>query len=83
MKNKTEAVEACPYCTETNVLPNYNVTQQGYAVHCEHCGKRMMLCDECLHADDNPGQKCDWHEKNGKGSCFRDSIPAANPRLKP
>ncbi|MCC2255559.1 hypothetical protein LKD70_14235 [Ruminococcus sp. CLA-AA-H200] len=71
----TEAVEACPYCMQENVFPNYDVEKQGYIVQCKHCGGQMMLCDECLHADDNPTSQCDWHEevRNGLsfGVCFR------------
>ena len=33
-------------------------------------GESILLCDECLHADDNPGQRCDWDENTGR--CFRE-----------
>lgn len=72
----TEAVECCPYCGSENVYPNYNVTENGYVVTCQHCGEKIHLCDECMHADDNSCMKCDWHEivKDGTHSCFRGTI---------
>ena len=65
---ETEAVECCPHCECENVYPNWDVKTQGYVAKCKGCGKDIMLCDECLNADDNPGQKCDWSEEKG---CFR------------
>lgn len=68
----TEAVEACPYCEGENVFPNYDAKKDGYIVVCQQCGRQIFLCDECLHADDNPTQKCDWRQlENGCGQCFR------------
>lgn len=67
-KVETEAVECCPHCECENVYSNWDVKKQGYVAKCKGCGENIMLCDECLNADDNPGQKCDWSEENG---CFR------------
>lgn len=67
-ENYTEAVEVCPHCERENVYPNWDVKTQSYVAICQECGKEIMLCDECLHADDNPGQKCNWCEEKG---CFR------------
>lgn len=71
----TEAVEMCPYCEAENVYRNWDVEKQGYVATCKTCGWQMFLCDECRHADDNPGMKCDWRreEHDGKetGICFR------------
>lgn len=67
-ENYTEAVEVCPHCECENVYQNWDVSKQGYVVICQGCGKEIMLCDECLHADDNPGQKCNWSKEKG---CFR------------
>lgn len=71
----TEAVEACPNCEAENVFPNWDVEKQGYIAICHECGEAIFLCDECLHAQDNPGGKCDWHEgEDGEyreGWCFR------------
>lgn len=72
----TEAVEVCPHCECENVFKNWNAEKQGYVAKCWQCGQEIMLCDECLHADDNRGQKCDWHGvhikgKPPEGHCFR------------
>lgn len=72
----TEAVEVCPWCGSENVFANWDIEKQGYVAECWQCGKHMFLCDECMHADDNPAGKCDWHERRkGKqniiGECFR------------
>ena len=66
----TEAVEVCPHCETENVFENYDVKKEGYEVTCQHCGEKIMLCDECSHAWDNLGGFCDW--ENGK--CFRSSL---------
>ena len=63
-----EAVETCPYCGEENVYNNIDVVGQDYVAQCKNCHQDIMLCDECLNAEDNPGQRCDWSPKNG---CFR------------
>lgn len=63
----TEVVEVCPHCDTENVFV-WDVEEEGYKAFCPRCGKEMMLCDECMHADDNQGQACDW---SGKDGCFR------------
>ena len=71
----TEATEICPYCESENVYPNWDTEKQGYIAVCNSCGSKISLCDECLHADDNPTRQCDWREEfeDGKayGVCFR------------
>lgn len=67
----TEAVEVCPHCMGENILLNYDVDKSGYMVKCNHCGREMMLCDECLHTDDNLQGKCDWRKTEIGGCCFR------------
>lgn len=72
----TEAVEVCPFCECENVFENWDVKKQGYIAKCWQCGHEIMLCDECLHADDNAGGYCDWHGiycdgKCKEGHCFR------------
>ena len=67
----TEAVEVCPYCDNENVYKDYDVIRNGYIATCQHCGKQIFLCDECLHAKDNPSQMCDWRMENGVSTCFR------------
>lgn len=64
-------IETCPHCDGEN---DY-LDPIGYVAKCAHCGEEIMLCDKCMHADDNPYMKCDWHEEviDGKlcGVCFR------------
>ena len=71
--NKTyfEVVEVCPYCGNENIYPMHNVNINGYVVHCKHCGEEILLCDECLNAEDNLGQHCNWNKTNCGGKCFR------------
>lgn len=57
----TQAVESCPFCGTDSIFDNIDVESNGYVVKCQHCGEEIMLCDECMHADDNIDQKCDWH----------------------
>ena len=70
----TEAVELCPYCMAENVYPNWNVNQQGYIAKWFPFAEWIFLCDECMHADDNLGQECDWHETEFGSECFRGKI---------
>ena len=74
-KYETEAIECCPHCSTDNSYPGWDVKQSGYMAVCRGCGSVIMLCDECLHADDNEGQFCDWHRENINGVeygvCFR------------
>lgn len=70
----TEAVEVCPYCESENSYPNWDVEKQGFIVKCQECGKQIFLCDECLHADGNPGGNCDWRETENGRKCFRGEI---------
>ena len=68
---QTEAVEICPYCEQENYYPNWDTEKEGFIAKCSNCGKEIFLCDECLHAVDNPKLICDWNE----GKCFRGYIP--------
>lgn len=68
-----EATEMCPHCMGENVYPMYNPNESGYVVKCKHCGKEILLCDECMHSEDNESQKCDWHETECGGTCFRNA----------
>lgn len=63
-----EVVEVCPYCDEENVYNNIDVVGQDYVATCHNCHQDIMLCSECMNADDNPGQYCNWSRENG---CFR------------
>lgn len=63
-----EVAELCPYCGEENIYHNIDVVGQNYVVTCHNCHQDMLLCGECIDADDNPEQFCDWSQENG---CFR------------
>lgn len=71
---KYEVIETCANCERDNIM-EWNVKEDGYVAFCSHCGNKMMLCDECLHAEDNPNMKCDWHNDAEMGLCFRDTRP--------
>lgn len=80
VKDVTDVVEACPYCGCENVFTGWDVKSNGFVADCWQCGKEILLCDECMHADDNQAMKCDWHgtyvNENGNwiekcGRCFR------------
>lgn len=62
-----EEIEVCPHC-EAEVTVVWDVEKQGYQTVCPSCGKEIMLCDACLHSEDNEGMDCDWLEEKG---CFR------------
>ena len=57
-----EVVEVCPECGAENVM-TWDVEKEGYVAYCPHCGSKMMLCDECIHADKT--LPCDWSLSNG------------------
>lgn len=61
-----EVVEVCPECGAENIL-TWDIKKDGYVAYCPHCGSKMMLCDECLHADD--AKVCDWCACRG---CYRE-----------
>lgn len=61
-----EVTELCAYCGEENAL-QWDIKTMGYVTECKYCGKKLMLCDECMHADDNQQMYCDWCD----GKCFR------------
>lgn len=65
-----EITEVCPHCDSENQFM-WDVEKDGYIAKCTSCGNEMCLCDECLHADDNPDHKCDWREENDMSVCFR------------
>lgn len=67
----TEAVEVCPHCGQENFYPMWDIGTFGYIATCSYCGQEIFLCDECLHANDNAAQKCDWCETECGGKCFR------------
>lgn len=66
--------EVCPHCESENTLI-WDVATMGYKAHCPVCGEEMMLCDECIHAEDGKNENCnhcDWHlSDGGESRCFR------------
>lgn len=66
-----EVVETCPHCDSEVVYPMWDVNVSGYVAVCKHCGAEIMLCDECLHTEDNEEMKCDWCKTECGGKCFR------------
>ncbi len=66
-----EQVEICPECDAENVFPGWDPEEKGYIATCQTCGKKIFLCDACLHADDNPKGKCDWYKNEDGRGCFR------------
>lgn len=66
-KQEKLVTEFCPECNTENTLV-WDVEEDGYVAYCPHCGARMMLCDECQHADDAP-ETCDC---SNCGHCYRD-----------
>ena len=63
--------EVCPECNTENFYYKFDPETEGYIVTCKHCGKKLFLCDACLHADDNPEGLCDWHRNETGRGCFR------------
>lgn len=66
--NNTEnyIVECCSLCDTENEI-RWDVETEGYEAFCPHCGQPMLICSECMRAEDNKTNKCDWC----KGRCFR------------
>ena len=61
-----QEAELCPHCGNENIL-EWDVENDGFQITCSHCGKKIMLCDACLHSEDNKEQRCDFSETG----CFR------------
>lgn len=66
--------EVCPHC-ESEITMIWDTKTMGYKAHCPVCGELMMLCDECIHAEDELNadcSHCDWHlSDDGESRCFR------------
>lgn len=54
--------EMCPNC-DTEVEMVWDTEKFGYRAFCPHCGKRLMLCDECLHSGGVYDDNCDYCTK--------------------
>lgn len=54
---KEYITELCGMCGSENTL-EWDVEEEGYKAFCPRCGKEMMLCDACMHSEDNLEMKC-------------------------
>ncbi len=63
--------EACPHCG-SEIEMRWNTDTQGFKAFCPVCGERLMLCDECRHADYGP---CDY---DGETDSCQHNPPVAN-----
>lgn len=67
--NYITAIELCSHCGHENEL-RWNLKDDGYQIHCAFCGEKLMLCSECLTAEDNPDGACPEY-------CFRKKLEEA------
>lgn len=76
--NRTrEVTEVCPHC-EQEVTMTWDVDWDGFKAFCPYCGKRLMLCDECLHSEH--GGNCDYDRRTD--SCkFNPLVKQKEPAL--
>nr|DAP18073.1 MAG TPA: zinc-ribbon domain protein [Caudoviricetes sp.] len=65
--NNYQITEMCPHC-ENEVTMNWDVEMYGYQAYCPYCGKRLMLCDECTHSDNDIAGGCDYDSSTDKCS---------------
>ena len=72
--SRRTVIEVCPECDAENEIV-WDVETMGYEAYCPVCGAQMLLCDECIHAEDGLNENsssCDWHkDKGGRSVCFR------------
>lgn len=74
-----EINEWCQNCERENSI-QWNTETMGYVATCQHCGEKLMFCDECQHEYDAEKDEfvfvdnCDWCGDAG-GVCFRDTSP--------
>lgn len=54
-------IEMCPHCGN-EIEMAWSINDRGYKAFCSVCGKRLMLCDECMHSgpDGEFVGKCDY-----------------------
>jgi len=58
--------EWCGNCENEVEIHGWDTDRDGFQAFCPHCGKPLMLCDECNHAPDYRG--CNWSDCAG---CYR------------
>ena len=65
--DRTSSVtEWCGNCENEVEIHGWDTDRDGFQAFCPHCGKPLMLCDECTHAPDYRG--CNWSDCAG---CYR------------
>lgn len=52
--------ETCPHC-ENEIVMRWDTDKQGFKAFCPVCGKRLMLCDECMHKTGECINDCDYN----------------------
>lgn len=60
--------EWCSNCG-SEIEMRWDTDTRGFVAFCPVCGERLVLCDECLHAEDNPSHRCGTDE--GQTVCWR------------
>lgn len=69
-----EVVEVCPHCDTENIYEPGEAMDAEYIATCKNCGKKIFLCDQCMHSLDNLEMCCDWCQKDGCDVCMRGRI---------
>lgn len=83
--------ETCPHC-ESEIEMIWNTDERGFKAFCPVCGKRLMLCDECLHTGkgqcvySNDTDSCRYNPAAGKKLWMRLGVmlnvtPMRKPKL--
>ena len=60
-----------PECETENFYPQWDPEEKGYIATCKGCGRKIFLCDACMHSEDNEAMRCDWHRNETGHGCFR------------
>lgn len=53
-------IEVCPHC-ENEIEMRWDINKCGYKAFCPVCGKRLMLCSECMNSG---AGGCDYNSKD-------------------
>lgn len=71
--------EVCPHC-ENEIEMRWSVDAHGYKAVCPVCGERLMLCDECLHAEEDGHCDYDSETDSCKHNPAKKDIPAGEAK---
>lgn len=66
-------IECCAYCG-SEIEMRWNVETDGYKAFCPVCGKRLMLCDECMHRTGEFVDDCDYCSATDECRFNRDRV---------